>query len=80
MLFGKVTIVLEWRERELEDMDWTTIGNPMTLNALQRYSLLNFYSTSNMRAQVRLLNTLVNLWDHDLGLFDLQGETLELTT
>ena len=36
------------------------------------------FTSHPMRAQVLLLETLVNLWDHDLGLFDLQGETLEL--
>ena len=54
------------------------MADPLTLNALRRFDLLNFYRTSNMRAQVRLLETLVNLWDHDLSLFDLQGETLEI--
>ena len=33
-----------------------------------------------MHAQVSLLETLVTLWDHDLCLFDLQAETLELMT
>ena len=32
-----------------------------------------------MRAQVHLFDTLVSYWDHELRLFDLQGETLELT-
>ena len=50
-----------------------------TLQALQRCGLLNFYCTSNMRAQVYLLETLVRYWEHELGLFDLQGETLEFT-
>ena len=31
-----------------------------------------------MRANVFLLETLISYWDHDLGLFDLQGETLEI--
>ena len=34
LCFGKVTMVLEWREREHEDMDHLTMVNPMTLNAL----------------------------------------------
>ena len=33
-----------------------------------------------MRANVRLLEFMINYWDHDLGMFDLQGETLEITT
>ena len=31
-------------------------------------------------ANVRLLDFIINYWDHDLGMFDLQGETLEITT
>ena len=31
-----------------------------------------------MHAQVNLLETLVSLWDHNLCLFELQAETLEL--
>ena len=34
---------------------------------------------SNMHAQVHLLETLVSYWDHELGLFDVQGQTLELS-
>ena len=32
-----------------------------------------------MRSNVRLLEFLINYWDHDLGMFDLQGEFLEIT-
>src|SRR5713101_3437888 len=32
-----------------------------------------------MRANVRILEFLVHYWDHDLGMFNIQGETLELT-
>ena len=33
-----------------------------------------------MRAKVHLLEFLINYWDHDLGMFDLQGESLEITS
>ena len=33
-----------------------------------------------MRANVCLLEFLINYWDHDLGMFDLQGEVLEITS
>ena len=72
-------MVLEWQEREHEDMDFLTMVDPMTLNALQKCGLLKFYRTSNMCAHVCLLEILVSLWDHELQMFDLQGETLELT-
>ena len=32
-----------------------------------------------MRANVRLLEHLINYWDHDLGAFDIQGDILEVT-
>ena len=32
-----------------------------------------------MRSNVRLLEFLINYWNHDLGAFDLQGEILEIT-
>ena len=59
-------------------MEKLSMGDMMTLNAIHRCVLLKFYRTLNMRAQVRLLETLVHLWDHELGMFVLQGETLEL--
>ena len=33
-----------------------------------------------MWANVHLLEFLINYWDHDLGMFDLQGESLEITS
>ena len=32
-----------------------------------------------MQSNVRLLEFLINYWDHDLGASDLQGEILEIT-
>ena len=32
-----------------------------------------------MRSNVRLLEFLINYWDHDLGAFDLQGEIIDIT-
>ena len=50
LFIGRVKKVLEWREREHEDMDRLAMGDPITLNTLQRCGLLKFYRTSNMRA------------------------------
>ena len=33
-----------------------------------------------MQANVRLLEFMINYWDRDLGMFNLQGETLDITT
>ena len=76
---GRYSMVLEYREREHEDMDREAMRNASTLHALQQCSLLKFYCTSGMRANVYLLETLISYWDHDLGVFDLQEEILEIT-
>ena len=73
-------MVLEWREREHEDMDQEALQDSPTVNVLHSSGLLNFFYTSPMRANVRLLEFLINYRDHDLGMFDLQGESLEITS
>ena len=74
-----VKVVLEWREREHEDMDQEALQSAPTVHALWMSGLLKFFCTSPMRANVCLLEFMINYWDHDLGMFDLQGETLEIT-
>ena len=73
-------MVLEWREREHEDMDQEAIQDAPTVHILRQSGLLKFLCTSPMWANVYLLELLINYWDHDLGMFDLQGESLEITS
>ena len=73
-------MVLEWREREHEDMDQDALQISPTVNDLRQSGLLKFFCTSPMRSNVRLLKFLINYWDDDLGMFDLQGESLEITS
>ena len=74
-------MVLEWREREHEEMDQESLRDAPTVNVLQQSGLLKFFCTSPMwTSNVRLLEFLINYWDHDLGMFDLQGEFLEVTS
>ena len=73
-------MVLEWREQEHEDMDQEALQDAPTVNVLHQSGLLNFFCTSPMRENVRLLEFLIKYWDHDLGMFDLQGESLEITS
>ena len=73
-------MVLEWREWEHEIMDQVALQSAPTIHALRTSGLLKFFCTSPMRANVRILEFMVNYWDHDLGMFNLQGETLEITT
>jgi len=72
-------MVLEWREREHEIMDHAVLQNTAVIQALRTCGLLKFFCTSPMRSNVCLLEFMVNYWDHDMGMFNLQGETLELT-
>ena len=73
-------MVLEWREREHEDMDQEALQDAPTVNVLRSSGLLNLFCTSSMQANVRLLEFMINYWDHDFGMFDLQGESLEITS
>ena len=73
-------MVLEWREREHEDMDQEALQDAPTVNVSHQSGLLKFFYASPMRENVRLLEFLINYWDHDLGMFDLQGEFLEITS
>ena len=71
-------MVLEWREREHEDMDQEALQDAPTVNVLHQSGLLKFLCTSLMRSNDCLLDFLINYWDHDLSMFDLQGEFLEV--
>ena len=73
-------MVVEWREQEQEDMDQEALQDSPTVNVLHQSGLLKFFCTSPMWANVCLLEFLINYWDHDLGMFDLQGESLEITS
>ena len=71
-------MVLEWREREHENMDQDALQISPMVQELRQSGLLKFFCTSPMRANVHLLELLIGYWDHDLGAFDLQGEILEV--
>ena len=73
-------MVLEWREREHEDMDQEALQDAPMVNALGQSGFLKFFCTSPMQSNVHLLEFLINYWDHDLGMLDLQGEFLEVTS
>jgi hypothetical protein len=57
--------MLEWREREHEEEDSIVGNDPGTVVALQECGLLKFFRISGMRAQLRLLEYLVHMWDVD---------------
>jgi hypothetical protein len=58
-------MVLEWRERENEENNAIAGNHPPTIVALRNYGLLKYFRIPSMRAQVRLLEYLVHMWDLD---------------
>ena len=73
-------MVLYWREREHEYMDQESLQDSPMVNVLHQSGLLKLFCTLPMRLNVCLLEFLINYWDLNLGMFDLQGEFLEVTS
>ena len=80
IVFLGVKMLLEWRECEHEDTDKEVLWDDPTMNVLCSSGLLKLFCTSPMRANVHLLEFMIKYWDHDSGMFDLQGESLEITS
>jgi len=71
-------MVLEWRERENEEVDVVVERDPRAQLTLKICGLYNFLALKGMRAQVRLLQMLVNFWDPDTQGFNLNGKPLRI--
>jgi hypothetical protein len=71
-------MVLEWREREHEEVDAVVEWDMVAQATLKRYGLYNFWTLKGMRAQVRLLEMLVGYWDPDSESFNLDGQPLRI--
>jgi hypothetical protein len=67
--------MLEWQEREHEEEDAISRNDPGTIVALQDYGVLKFFRILSMRAQLRLLEYLVHMWDVDQQLFHMGFHT-----
>jgi len=65
-------MVLEWREREHEEI------NAGAQLVLKRCGLYKFWALKGMRAQVRLLQMLENYWDPKTEAFNLNGKPLRI--
>jgi hypothetical protein len=70
--------MLEWREREHEEDDAISGNDPGTVGALRDYGLLKLFRILGMRAQLKLLEYLVHMWDVDQQLFHVGVHTLTL--
>jgi hypothetical protein len=69
-------MVLEWREREHEEVDATMERDPRDQMDLKVCGIYNFWALKGMRAQVRLLQFLMYYWDSDSESFNLDGQPL----
>jgi hypothetical protein len=56
-------MVIEWRERKHEEIDAAVERNAGAQQDLKICGLYKFWALKGMRAQVRLLQMLVNYWD-----------------
>ena len=71
-------MVLEWHEREHEEDNAMVENHPPTIAALRYCGLLKYFRILGMRAQVRLLEYLVCMWDPDQQVFHVGIHTLSL--
>jgi hypothetical protein len=71
-------MVLEWREREHGEVDAAVDGDLVAQVALKRCGLYKFWALKGMRAQLRLLEMLVEYWDPDSESFILDGKLLRI--
>ena len=70
--------LLEWRECEHEDDESMALNDPRTLDVLQQCGLLKFFKVQGMRAQQRLLEYLVHMWDMKQQVFHVGVHVLSL--
>ena len=72
-------MTLMWREREHEEEDMIALHDPVTVSALRNCGLLKFFRISSMRAQIRLLQYLLDAWDPVNQVFQIRGKSIPLT-
>jgi hypothetical protein len=53
-------MMIEWQEREHEEIGNQVVDDPKALEALRRCGLTIFFEISNMRVENRLLQVLIN--------------------
>jgi hypothetical protein len=71
-------MVLEWPKREHEEDNSIAGNHPPTIAALRNCGLLKYFRIPGMRAQIRLLEYLVHMWDPDQQVFHVGFHTLSL--
>jgi hypothetical protein len=70
--------MLDWREREHEDVDLAAINHQPSIDALKACGLYKYWAIPGMRAQVRFLEWLVERWNIHEQCFYIGGHQLEI--
>lgn len=55
------------------------LHDPVTVNALRNCGLLKFFRISSMRAQISLLQYMLDAWDPINQVFQIRGKSIPLT-
>jgi hypothetical protein len=71
-------MVMEWCERENEEDNAIARNHLPTIATLRKCGLMKFFRILGMRAQVRLLEYLVHMWDPYQQVFHVGVHTLSL--
>jgi hypothetical protein len=71
-------MVLEWNERKNEEDNAMVENHPPTIASLRDCGLLKYFRIPGMRAQVRLIEYLVRMWDPYQQVFQVGVHTLSL--
>jgi hypothetical protein len=71
-------MVLEWRDNEHEKVDVVVERDLRAQMALKKCGLYKFWDIKGMRAQVRLLQFLIDYWDLDSERFNIDGQPLRI--
>ena len=71
-------MVIEWKEREHGEEDEMAVEREACMNALRDCGLKKFFLMPCLRAQLELLQYLVNIWDENEEVFKLWDQVLEL--
>ena len=70
--------MLDWREREHEDVDAAAWNHQPSLDALRACSLYKYWAILGMRAQVDFLQWMVDRWSVQDQCFFIDGHQLEI--
>lgn len=70
--------MLEWKEREHEVNDQTTLGDRAMIVSLRNCGLLKFFMCPGLRAQPLLLQWMVAMWDPNSQHFLVRDQLLDI--